>query len=753
MKKIFSLLFLIAISNSLSAQQFYFPQSAVTHSVALDNYMPVLAKHIIAQYKQSDNQKTYLRNRFMLQMVAKEYADAITSIVSLRTLNKNSKTKFPELMALQFEMFCNAKLKAGLDQAGFSETFNQDFHDVFNKLTDKQSQYISTAFTTRNGLSELEDNLNTSLTSQSKKDSISLDDAITLCKNYNIFQVFKIIEPLAKMLLYEEDRKRYIIEDSVLIKTRDGAVVSAVVIRKKGIAVSQNTILQFSIYARHNDLLRVEDAVANGYVGVMAYTRGKMYSPDEIIPYENDSKDAYDVIDWITKQSWSNGKVGMFGGSYNGFATWASTKNLHPALKTIVPSAAVAPGLDVPMMNNVFMSFTFPWIYYVTNNKLLDDKDYNDTIWNAVNLNWFAAGKPYNKLDSILGRGTNKIFQRWLSHPTYDKYWQDMIPYKEEFAKINIPVLTTTGYYDGGQVGAMYYWREHHKYNKNADDYLLIGPYGHFGSQSVPDPVYNGYPIDSVANISIHDVIYQWFDYILKDSLKPSILKDRINFEVMGNNEWRHVPSLNKMSNDTLKFYLSNNRSGTNYNLSSQKPFENKFVEQKIDFSDRTTTNNYYYATQIIYDTLDASNGLVFMSDPLEKEISVNGNFIGELKVSINKKDMDYSINLFELMPDGKYFYLSYFMGRASYARDVSKRLLLTPGQTETIPFTNSYITSKKLNKGSRIVAVLNVNKSSNEQINYGTGKDVSTESIENAKTSLEVKWFNESFIKIPISL
>src|SRR5205809_8141747 len=101
-----------------------------------------------------------------------------------------------------------------------------------------------------------------------------------------------------------------------------------------------------------------------------------------------------------------------------------------------------------------------------------------------------------------------------------------MIPYKEEFSKINIPVLSTTGYYDGGQIGGMYYFRQHNKYNKKAVHYLLIGPYGHFGSQAYPDPVYNGYRIDSVANIVILDVIFQWFDYILKDSSKPAILKD-----------------------------------------------------------------------------------------------------------------------------------------------------------------------------------------------------------------------------------
>jgi uncharacterized protein len=90
-------------------------------------------------------------------------------------------------------------------------------------------------------------------------------------------------------------------------------------------------------------------------------------------------------------------------------------------------------------------------------------------------------------------------------------------------------------------------------------------------------------------------------------------------------------------------------------------------------------------------------------------------------------------------------------MGRASYAKDQSKRQLLKPGQKLTIPFWNSYITSRKIAKGSRLVIVLNVNKSPDEQINYGTGKNVSDEAIGDAKLPLKIRWYTDSFIQIPV--
>ncbi len=541
----------------------------------------------------------------------------------------------------------------------------------------------------------------------------------------------------------------YIIQDSLLIKTRDGATISVIVVRKKNESQPLPAILQFTIYARKTDINKAKLAADKGYAGVFAYTRGKKNSPNELVPYEYDGDDAYDVIDWISKQHWCDGTVGMYGGSYNGFTQWAATKKLHPALKTIVPSAASAPGFDSPMINNVVMSFPFPWTYYVSNNKLLDNEDYNNRKqWNDLEQKWFTAGTSFRSLDSLLGRSKNKIFNRWLDHPSYDEYWQNMIPYKEQFSNINIPVLTTTGYYDGGQVGALYYMRELNKYNAKANQYLIIGPYGHFGSQGTPDSVYNGYQIDSVANISITSIIFQWFDYTLKQKEKPAFLKDRINYQVMGTNQWKHTSSLSGVSNDTLKFYLDNSNDGS---LNPKKVAKSTYAQMKVDYADRTSMNSYYYAFRLLWKDLNNGGGVMYKSATLSEDTEFTGCFTGQMNVSINKKDMDYSAVLFEELADGTFFYLTYFMGRASYAKDYNKRELLQPNKKATLPFSNSYFTSRKLSKGSKLVLIVNVNKSSSEQINYGTGKDVNDETLKDAKEPLQIKWYNDSFIKIPI--
>lgn len=549
------------------------------------------------------------------------------------------------------------------------------------------------------------------------------------------------------------DTANYLINDSVLIKTRDGVTLSAVVVRRKGTEPKLPTALLFFIYSNtERSLLEAKYAADHGYIGMVADTRGKRLSPDKIEPYEHEARDVNSVIDWIVQQPWSDGRVGMYGGSYSGFAQWAATKYLHPALKTIVPYVAAIPGQGLPMENNVFLTANYQWPFYVTNNKYTDEVVNKDNArWRRMRNKWWESGVAYNKIDSIDGT-PNPWLQKWLSHPDYDSYWQSMVPYKQEFSKINIPVLSITGYYDDGQISALEYLRQHYKYNPKAEHYLIIGPYDHFGAQQGGVANLRGYQIDPVALINTREITFQWLDYILRSGKRPELLKDKINFEVMGANTWKHAPTIDKMESSQLRLYLDNSLREKDFALSMIKPAKEQFIEQTVDLTDRNAFNNNYYPDPIIKMEIDRTNGLFFVSEPFDKPVSISGLLQGALKAIINKKDMDIGIVLYELTEKGEYFQLSYFLGRASYAREMDRRKLLIPGKLETIPFQRSRIFSKQLEKGSRLLVVLNIDKNPFAQINYGTGKDVSVETIRDAGEPLKIKWSTNSFIDIGIS-
>ncbi|MCA0931746.1 CocE/NonD family hydrolase [Lutimonas saemankumensis] len=748
MKKLFELLFVALINLTVTGQELHIDKPALSDTAAVALEMQDLAKEYIKQ-SQAQDLDIVPYHRYQFEILAGQYEASIKTIQSLRV---DADLNYGHPQYMPFELFSRAKIEESVSGKGFNASYGQVFQNYLEACNDELAHSAHIVFTTYDEVAQFTRSFESNYNELAGK-PMDLEQARTLLRSYFLYHVYSLTEPIAKEALKQEENKRYVIKEELIISPRDGAELSVITARKRG-STPMPAVLDFTIYADEGNTNHALLAASKGYAGVVATSRGKRLSKDPIEPYKHEYKDVYAVIDWISQQPWNNGKVGMYGGSFDGFTQWASMKEkVHPALKTIIPSVSVAPGIDAPMENNVFYNFPYKWIPYVTNNKFLDKAaNFDFERWNRLQNTWFESGRAFRDMDQIDGT-PSPVFQEWISHPSYDAYWQGMIPYKEEFAHIDIPILTTTGYYDDGQRGAMYYYLEHLKYNPDAEHYLLIGPYDHWGAQLSSSANLRGYQIDEVAHLNIRqDLAYQWFDHILKGKEKPELLKDKVNFQVMGTNTWMHKPSLAAMNNDPQTFYLSTAKSEGHYSLVQKKPDSKDDFQLQVDFADRTTKNNIqYFPWPIIRDSLDLSDGLVFMTEPLKEDMILNGSFSGEFKVEINKKDFDLSVNLYELTPEGKYFHLSWYIGRASYAKGREKRVLLNPNEVTTIRFDNTRITSKKISAGSKIVIVVNGNKNPHGQINYGTGGDVSLESIKDATAPLRIKVHASSTIELPV--
>lgn len=741
----FKILLALIFVNLLQAQKFYFPKTAVTDSVIMEKQIPNLALQVIphlqsAKYK-PENTVDLMDNLFRLQMVAQDYKNSLVSLSENRNLFADN--NMGGYRYIGFEMYSLSKIAQKESNTSFSNALQKVFNQKYRSLPEKLIPRLRLALD--GDVKESRKQLKKILDKQKDKDSIDYRTALALCKSYLSYKTYSGIKPQVMQLLTSKDKERFIIETKDLT-IKNGATLTITIVRKKGNTSPLPVILTSNIYAGSFDEFFGKRAAVYNYVGAVVNTRGKRNSNNVNNPFEHESEDIYEVIDWVSKQPWCDGKVGMIGGSYLGFSQWAAVKKLHPALKTIVPQVAVGIGIDYPAQNNIFMSYMLQWIQYVTNNKLTDEADFANAVkWDSIYTKWYKSGKAFRSLDTISGK-PSKIFQRWLDHPGYDQYWQKMVPYKEDFSKINIPILTTTGYYDDDQIGALYYFKQHHLYNKNADHYLVIGPYNHGGAQSFGFTYVNGNPIDPVARISIDDLAFSWFDYILKGGKKPEILKDRINFQVMNTNTWKHVADLDKMHTSTLKFYLQDKK-----NTSSvfNKPQSKSFTTQIVDLKNRDQKDIYYKVSK--KDSIKMTNSVAFESEVLDKDMIISGNLSGFFNVSINKKDFDTDTYLYQIQPDGKSSLLSTHIVRASYAKNNEKRQLLEPNKTEQIPINNSYFMSKKIEKGSKLLLLVGVNKNPNWQINYGSGKDVSDETIKDSGEPLEIKWYNDSYVEIPV--
>ncbi|HYC62937.1 MAG TPA: CocE/NonD family hydrolase [Thermoanaerobaculia bacterium] len=705
-----------------AAQQIELPQESRANDDALAAAMPAFAERILATSSTHDPDTL-----FRLQLAAGRYDDALTSLRAIPA----------SLANVRWEIYANAKSIEARDAKSFGDAFRQSFRERMRSLSDDHAHRVLWTFGT--SLAFLENDFRGTLSRHESASSLPLADAIDLTKKYLGVQAYRSFTPLMADLTAEDDRRRYAVEREKPIRVRGGAVLCADIVRPR-VDRRFPALLNFTIYAdAQNNYTEARRSASMGYAGVVGTVRGKRCSPGTAVPYERDSEDAAALIDWIASQPWSDGRVGMYGGSYEGGTAWAAAKRMPKALKAIMTGAPVAPGIDVPMEGNIFWNFVYPFPFYTTNNKTLDNATYNDSArWQRLDREWYANGRAYRDLEKIDGT-PNPVFRTWIAHPSYDGYWRAMIPFQKEFARIDIPVLTTAGYYYGGPGAAVHYFREHLKYRPNAEHYLLIGPYDHVRGHSGTINLLGrktmttlaGYELEPAAHIDMGELRYQWFDYVLRKGPKPALLTDKVNYFVVGANQWKHAPSLAAMGERKMKLPLHG--------------------ELTVNLGDRSDVDRAVPGGGVVDKEINLANGLKFVSEPLSAPAEMSGLFSGHFELITNKKDFDFNVSLYELTATGEYRLLAPYWSRASYTGHLSERRLLTPGQRERLDFESARLMSQQLQTGSRIVAVISVIKESGRQINYGSGQDVSAESSADAGEPLHIQWMPGSFLELPL--
>lgn len=737
------------VAPQLHGQKTFLAGVAARDSAALAAAMPGFARSLLASHQDTIAVRR-LTDRARLQLAAEDYTSAIANVATLRALQDAPNASTAPLLTV-LELYAIAKRDEARGGVTFDSAYASAFRSAFARLSDREAYDVSWYLETPGAVYTR--NLSAALAAADTVAGLDANAALRLVRAFVIARVQRETQSLIGGLIREHEVARFVIEPDIRITTPDGITLSAAMIRPRAARGPLPTVLRYTIYTDTiRNLQSAREAAARGYVSVVADARGKRLSTATIQPYETEVRDVRAVIDWISRQPWSDGRVAMYGGSYDGFAAWAATKHLHPALRTIATAAAAIPGFGLPMEHSVFLNANYGWGFYVSNTPLLDNATYNDRDrWDTLPERWYRSGRPYREIDRVDGT-PNPLLQRWLRHPAYDAYWQAMVPYGRDFVRIDIPVLTISGYFDDGQISALEYTREHERYRQNARHYVVIGPYDHFGSQSARKATeLRGYTVDSVAAFSTPDLVFQWFDHVLRGAPLPSMLKDRINYQVMGANTWRHAPSLAALGRAPTRFYLSDTQDGGHRELAPQRPATRGGNHQTVNLADRSTENNGYYPGVVEGRDTTFGRALTFRSAPFPKAVELSGSFTARLRLVTNKRDLDLNLVLYEVMPDGRLFHLSYFVGRASYATDPTTRHLITPGVVASIPIEGTRMTSRQLRAGSRLLVVLDINKDASHQVNHGTGRDVSDESAADGRVPLTVRWLNDSYIEVPL--
>jgi uncharacterized protein len=533
---------------------------------------------------------------------------------------------------------------------------------------------------------------------------------------------------------------------AVKIPMRDGVSLNATVYRPHAQADPLPVIFTFTPYISDSYLDRAMYFARHGYVYALVDVRGRGNSAGTFAPFENDAKDGYDIVEWFAKQPYCNGKIAMWGGSYAGFDQWDTLKEFPPHLATIVPAAAAHAGVDFPFDSNVAPLYLMQWLSFtsgVTSNaRLFGEDSFWESKWREV----YRQHLPFKSLDTLVGN-PSPMFQKWLAHPAVDSYLDSLAPTAADYKKIQIPILTITGTYDGDQAGAMTYYRRHME-NGNVDakarHYLVIGPWDHAGTRT-PNRDVGGLQFGEASMVDLNKLHLDWYDWTMKNGPRPAFLEKRVMYYVMGEEKWKAADTLEAAASDTLKLALDSDgtagdifHAGLLTAVSRAGAAADKFVYDPLDtrpgeaelFNDPAGLTSQRGVTNLF------GEGVVYHSLPFEFPAEATGYAKLRVWLSMDVPDTDLEASIYEIRADGGSVLLTQALMRARYRHSLRKAEAVPPNKPELYEFANFTWFSRRLEKGSRIRLVLKCVNSIQIEKDYNSGGDVASESGKDAKTA-----------------
>ena len=482
---------------------------------------------------------------------------------------------------------------------------------------------------------------------------------------------------------------------------------------------------------------------AHGYPFLAVDVRGRGNSEGVFRPNLSEALDGHDVVEWVAQQSFCNGQVAMWGGSYAAHAQWATIKDLPPHLATIVPVAAPFMGVDMPMQGNICAPYVMQWLTLVSGRTSQDRLFFDsERFWGSQYRQFFESGRPFRDLDTVLGNPSS-IFQEWISHPHQDTYWDNHNPTAEQYAAVTLPVLTITGYYDGDQPGALTHYRQHLKHaGPAARHYLIIGPWDHFGTRT-PRAEFCGLKIGLAGLLDIQQVHLHWYAWTMQGGSKPEFLKEKVAYYVMVLEKWRYAGSLDGATARAVPFYLSSHGNPTDVFHSGSLTPE---VPETADpdwyrYDPRDISTAALEATVDPEDRTDqrmmlACNGkqLVYHSAPFERDTEISGFFRASLWLAIDTPDTDFRIVVYDIALDGTAVLVSADAVRARYRESLREPELIRTQDPLKYDFERFAFVSRLIRRGNRLRVVIGPINSIYSQKNYNSGAPISDETLDQAQ-------------------
>jgi putative CocE/NonD family hydrolase len=539
-------------------------------------------------------------------------------------------------------------------------------------------------------------------------------------------------------------------EHNVAMKTRDGVTLRADIYRLAGEGTFP-VLLQRTPYNKDGAAYFGHQAALRGYMVVVQDVRGRYASEGEWYPFKHETDDGYDAVEWAAALPHSNGKVGMFGGSYVGATQMLTAIGHPPHLAGICPVVTAS-------------NYHENWTYQ------------GGAFEQWFNESW-TSGLAQNTLDRAVGEATNALvgsavlplkqyplfnlpmdqgpasvtaklapyFLDWLDHPLYDSYWKQW-SIEEHYDAIQVPSLTVTAWYDIFQGGSLrnFMGMKAHAGNEaaRAGQRLVITIGGHSGGGRKIGDVDFG---PAAEQYDENAVTLEWYDYLLQGKQNEFATQKPVKIFVMGQNKWR--------SEDSWPLERAKE---TSYFLHSAGKANSAAGDGTLSISAPAGASRADASDSLIYDPANPvptvggplccdgwhlaagprdqqkvesrPDVLVYSTPPLDADMEVTGPVTLTLYAKSSAVDTDFTAKLVDVWPNGFVQNLTEGILRARYRESTSAARPIVPGQIYQYKI-DLWSTSNVFLKGHQIRLEVSSSNFPRFDRNLNTGKNASTDS------------------------
>jgi len=451
----------------------------------------------------------------------------------------------------------------------------------------------------------------------------------------------------------------------------------------------------------------------HGYVVAIQDMRGRFESEGDYVVSRADREDGYDTVDWLANQPWSNGKVGTYGCSYLGENQIQLSATRHPNHAAAIPQAA---GGGYAGTYRPFMTVTggandlasgLGWfrragmkVFYRPPEGTTDAEfqrlvDYFDPVPKLPELDFQEAFWTLPMIDAI-GEGVPTDWEDFVSHGPADPYWKSL-NYAWDDDRFDVPALHVNSWYDGGVNETMILFN---LFRTNAvsargrdHQYVIVSPTDHCRSERATENTVVGERELGDARFDYLRIYLDWFEHWLKGVDNDILEMPRVQYYLMGANEWRSAPTWPLPGTEFTTYHLhsdgrANSRQGDG-RLDTTPP--------KTEPADRFTYDpgspvpsmggpicciSAEAAPAGGYDQSEVelrNDVLVYTTPPLEQGLDVTGPIEAVLYVSSSAPDTDFTAKLVDVYPDGRAFNVQEGILRARYREGYEQTVWMEP--------------------------------------------------------------------------